>query len=128
MVAHGTQSLLLFEPFVDNTLEKFIAKMDNFAQKQKSFDLYFWFELFTVDLMGELALGNNFGVIGAGKPARYSTLVEQSHRFGNLSGLLPFGKSSVKILSWVPLPYVQKLWKGREEYLEYARVALEKRF
>jgi hypothetical protein len=26
------------------------------------------------------------------------------------------------------LPYVQKLWKARVEYLEYARHALEKRF
>lgn len=131
MVAHGFsgQSLLLFEPFVDNMLEKFIAKMDSFAQKQKKlFNLYFWFELFTMDLMGELALGNNFRVIDAGKPARYSTLVEQSQRFGNLIGLLPFRKSSVKFLSWVRLPYVQKLWKAREEYLEYARLALEKRF
>ncbi len=129
MVAHGfsTQSLLLFEPFVDNMREKFIAKMDSFAQKQKPFGLYFWFELFTMDLMGELALGNNFGVIDAGKPARYSTIGEQSQRFANLSGLLPFGKSSVKVLSWVPFPSVQKLWKAREEYLEYARVALEKR-
>jgi benzoate 4-monooxygenase len=130
MVAHGfsAQNLLLFEPFVDNMLEKFLKKMDNFAERGEAFDLYFWFELFTMDLMGELALGNNFGVIDAGKPARYSTLVEQSQRFGNLSGLLPFGKSSVKILSWIPLPYVQKLWKARVEYLEYARVALEKRF
>ena len=47
---------------------------------------------------------------------------------GNLAGLLPFGESSVTILSWVPLPYVQKLWKARVEYLEYARKALEKRF
>jgi benzoate 4-monooxygenase len=130
MVAHGfsTQTLLLFEPFVDAMLEKFIRKMDDFARTQEPFDIYFWFELFTMDLMGELALGNNFGVIEAGKPARYSTLVEQSQRFGNLSGLLPFGRSSVKILSWLPLPYVQNLWKARVEYLEYARVALEKRF
>ena len=130
MVAHGfsAQSLLLFEPFADKMLEKFIKKMDEFAQRGQPFDIYFWFELFTMDLMGELALGNNFGVIEAGKPARYSTLVEQSQRFGNLSGLLPFGKSSVKVLSWVPLPYVQKLWKARVEYLEFARVALEKRF
>jgi len=130
MVAHGfsAQSLLLFEPFADKMLEKFIKKMDEFAQRGQPFDIYFWFELFTMDLMGELALGNNFGVIEAGKPARYSTLVEQSQRFGNLSGLLPFGKSSVKVLSWVPLPYVQKLWKARVEYLEYARVALERRF
>jgi benzoate 4-monooxygenase len=130
MVAHGfsAQNLLLFEPFVDNMLEKFIRKMDDFAQRQEPFDIYFWFELFTMDLMGELALGNNFGVIEAGKPARFSTLVEQSQRFGNLSGLLPFGKRSVKILSWVPLPYVQKLWKARVEYLDYARIALEKRF
>jgi cytochrome P450 len=130
MVAHGfsAQSLLLFEPFADKMLEKFIKKMDDFAERGEPFDIYFWFELFTMDLMGELALGNNFGVIEAGKPARYSTLVEQSQRFGNLSGLLPFGKSSVKILSWVPLPHIQKLWKARVEYLEYARLALEKRF
>jgi benzoate 4-monooxygenase len=130
MVSHGfsAQSLALFEPLVDQTMAKFMAKMDEFAKTQEPFEIYFWFELFTMDLMGELALGDNFGVIQAGKPARYSMLVEQSQRFGNLSGLLPFGKLNVKILSWVPLPYVQKLWKARLEYLDYAKLALEKRF
>ncbi|KAL1597881.1 hypothetical protein SLS60_008368 [Paraconiothyrium brasiliense] len=130
MVAHGfsAQSLQLFEPYVDLTLEKFMKRMDGFARTEEPFDIYFWFELFTMDLMGELALGNNFGVLEAGKPARYSKLVELSQRFGNLSGVLPFGKYSKKILSWVPLPYIQFLWKARIEYLEYARHALEKRF
>lgn len=130
MVAHSfsAQSLLSFEPFIDKTLEKFMAKMDKFAETGVPFDIYFWFELFTMDLMGELALGNNFGVLDAGKPARYSSLVEQSQRFANHSGLLPFGKFNVKVLSWVPLPGIQRLYKGRLEYLEYARQALEKRF
>ncbi|PSN74843.1 cytochrome P450 monooxygenase [Corynespora cassiicola Philippines] len=130
MVAHSfsTQSLLSFEPFIDKTLEKFMSKMDHFADLQQPFNIYFWFELFTMDLMGELALGNNFGVLDAGKPARYSNLVEQSQRFANYSGLLPFGKLNVKVLSWVPLPSIQKLYKARLEYLDYARQALERRF
>lgn len=130
MVAHGfsAQSLQSFEPYVDLTMAKFLKKMDKFARTQEPFDIYFWFELFTMDVMGELALGSNFGVLEAGKPARYSTLVEQSQRFGNLSGMLPFGKASVRVLSWVPMPYVQRLWKARVEYLDYARQALEKRF
>lgn len=130
MVAHGfsTQSLQLFEPYVDLTIEKFMKRMDEFARTGEPFDIYFWFELFTMDLMGELALGNSFGVLEAGKPARYSKLVELSQRFGNFSGILPFGKYSKKVLSWVPSSYVQDLWKARVEYLEYARHALEKRF
>ncbi|KAK3708900.1 hypothetical protein LTR37_011230 [Vermiconidia calcicola] len=130
MVAHGfsAQSLQLFEPYVDLTLAKFMGQMDKFATTGEGFDIYFWFELFTMDLMGELALGNNFGVLDAGQPARYSTLVEQSQRFANYSGLLPFGKYNVKVLSWVPLFNIQKLYRSRLEYLDYARVALEKRF
>lgn len=130
MVAHGfsAQTLYQFEPLIDQTIEKFMNKMDEFAKTNEPFDIYFWFELFTMDLMGELAFGNSFGVLEAGKPARYSTLVELSQRFGNISGVLPFGKYNVKILSWVPLPYIQNLWKARVEYLEYARQALEKRF
>ncbi|KAF9739664.1 hypothetical protein PMIN02_010439 [Paraphaeosphaeria minitans] len=130
MVAHGfsAQSLQLFEPYVDLTIEKFMKRMDEFARTGEPFDIYFWFELFTMDLMGELALGNNFGLLEVGTPARYSKLVELSQRFGNLSGILPFGKYSKKVLSWVPLPYVQHLWKARVEYLEYARHALEQRF
>jgi cytochrome P450 len=130
MVAHSfsSQSLLSFEPYVDLTLDKFMRRMDEFARTQEPFDIYFWFELFTMDVMGELALGRNFGVLDAGKPARYSALVEQSQRYANLSGMLPFGKNNVKLLSWVPLPYIQKLYKARLEYLEYARTALEKRF
>lgn len=130
MVAHGfsAQSLQLFEPYVDLTLAKFMKRMDEYARTGEPFDIYFWFELFTMDVMGELALGNSFGVLDAGQPARYSKLVELSQRFGNLGGVLPFGKYSVKILSWIPLPYIQRLWKARVEYLEYARHALEKRF
>ena len=63
-----------------------------------------------------------------GKPARYSELVEQSQRFANYSGLLPFGKSNVAVLSWMPLPKIRRLYKARLEYLEYAKSALERRF
>lgn len=130
MVAHGfsAQSLQSFEPYVDLTLTKFMKRMDEYARTREPFDIYFWFELFTMDVMGELALGNSFGVLEAGQPARYSKLVELSQRFGNLSGIIPFGRYSVKVLSWAPLPYIQRLWKARLEYLEYARHALEKRF
>jgi benzoate 4-monooxygenase len=130
MVSHGfsAQSLASFEPYVDKILDRFFARMDVFAAEGKPFDIYFWFELFTMDLMGELALGNSFGTLEAGKPARYSYLVETSQRFANLAGSLPFGRWNVKVLSWVPLPYVQKLYAARLEYLEYARTALEGRF
>ena len=117
MVSHGfsAQSLLSFETYVDFTLDKFMSKMDEFAKSGEPFDIYFWFELFIMDVMGELALGSSFGTLEAGKPAEYSRLVEQSQRFGNLSGMLPFGRESKRILSWVPLPYVQGLWKARVE-------------
>ena len=130
MVAHGfsAHSLQLFEPYVDGIMAKFLAKMDDFATTNEPFDIYFWFELFTMDLMGELALGSSFGTIDAGTPARYSKLVEQSQRFANHSGLLPFGKYNVTVLSWIPLSRFQQLYKARLEYLEYARHALERRF
>lgn len=130
MVAHSfsAQSLQSFEPFIDATLDKFMSRMDKFALTAEPIDIYFWFELFTMDLMGELALGHSFGVLDAGRPARYSALVEQSQRFANHSGLLPFGRWNVRVLSWVPIPSVQRLYRARLEYLEYARQALEKRF
>jgi cytochrome P450 len=130
MVAHGfsTQSLQSFEPYVDNMLDKFMSRMDVFASSGEPFDIYFWFELFTMDVMGELALGKHFGALDGGKPVRYSTLVERSQRFANHSGLLPFGKYNVRILSWVPTPTIQSLYKARLEYLDYAKEALEKRF
>lgn len=130
MVSHGfsMQSLQEFEPLVDATLEKFMRRMDEFADKGEPFDIYFWFELFTMDVLGELALGAPFNVLEAGQPARYSKLVEESQRFANHSGLLPFGKYNVKVLSWVPLSNIQHLYKARLEYLEYAKTALERRF
>ncbi|OCT54200.1 benzoate 4-monooxygenase [Cladophialophora carrionii] len=130
MVSHGfsMQSLYSFEPYVDAVMQMFIQKMDDFASTGQPFDIYFWFELFTMDLMGELAFGRNFGAIQGGQPVKYSKLVELSQRFANLSGLLPFGKYNVKVLSWVPVPYIQQLYQARLEYLDYARQALESRF
>ncbi len=51
--------------------------MDKFARTGEAFDIYCWFELFTMDVLGELALGAPFGVLEAGQPARYSKLVGQ---------------------------------------------------
>ncbi|OAP53984.1 hypothetical protein AYL99_11864 [Fonsecaea erecta] len=48
--------------------------------------------------------------------------------FTTLSGMLPFGKYNVRILSMVPWPYIQQLYTARLEYLEYARQALAKRY
>jgi benzoate 4-monooxygenase len=49
MVAHSfsAQSLQLFEPYVDLTLEKFMKRMEDFARSEEPFDIYCWFELFT---------------------------------------------------------------------------------
>ena len=80
--------------------------MDELASIKQPFGIYFWFELSTMKLMGELAFGNGFGAIEGGKPVKYSKLVELSQRVANMFGLLSFGKYNVKVLSWVPLPYV----------------------
>ena len=52
MVAHGfsAQSLQTFEPYVDGMLNKFMSRIDIFAQSEEAFDIYFWFELFTMDV------------------------------------------------------------------------------
>ncbi|KAK3086937.1 hypothetical protein LTR53_020013, partial [Teratosphaeriaceae sp. CCFEE 6253] len=86
MVAHGfsAQSLASFEPYVDLTLDKLIGRLDQFAATGEPFDIYFWFELFTMDLLGELALGDNFGAVKGGQPVRYAKLVELSQRFANM--------------------------------------------
>ncbi|KAF2736252.1 cytochrome P450 monooxygenase [Polyplosphaeria fusca] len=130
MVAHSYSSASLygFESIIDATLDKFFAKIQPFADAGTPFDIYFWYELFTMDLMGELALGKSFGVLDEGRATRYGTLVEQSQRFANYSGLLPFGKWNVRALSWVPIPSIQKLYKARLEYIEYARQALQGRW
>lgn len=73
-----------------------MRKMDQVARTNEPFDMYFWFELLTMDLMGELALGNNFGLLEAGRPARYSTLVEQLQRFNNPSGMLHLERTMSK--------------------------------
>jgi cytochrome P450 len=130
MVSHGfsMQSLQSFEPLVDATLKVFMSRMDEFAKTGEPFDVYFWFELFTMDVLGELALGSSFGALEAGKQTDYARLVEQSQRFANYSGLLPFGKLNVKLLSLLPLPSIQKLYAARLEYLEFAKNALLRRF
>lgn len=130
MVSHGfsMQSLQSFEPLVDATLELFMTRMDEFASIGRPFDIYLWFELFTMDVLGELALGSSFGAVRAGKQVDYARLVEQSQRFANYSGLLPFGRWNVRVLSLVPSTSIQKLYAARLEYLDFAKNALLRRF
>ena len=128
IVAHGfsAQAQLQSETYIDGVMANFFTAIDR--QRGTAVDLYLWYEFFTMDLLSELAFGQCLNTLKAGRPHKYSKLVEESQRFSNLSTFLPFGKKSPYVLSWVPLPFIQQLWRARVEYLAFVKDVIEQRF
>jgi cytochrome P450 len=59
-------SLVMYEPFVDRVNGEFMAAMANLAKSKQTFDLFTWMQLYAFDVIGEITIGNSFGLIEAG--------------------------------------------------------------
>lgn len=58
--------MLSFEPFVNGCTEQLIEKLDSLADG-RSVDLAWWLHAYAFDVVGELSMGRNFGLLSSGK-------------------------------------------------------------
>ncbi|CAK1366156.1 unnamed protein product [Cercospora beticola] len=88
---YANSTLLSYEPFVDQTNERFVQTLDRLAEEGKPFDLFTWMQLYAFDVIGEFTFGRSFGLIECGydKDHLLHTVDWLNNRWGGRVGLIP---------------------------------------
>ncbi|KAK5686540.1 hypothetical protein LTS10_002660 [Elasticomyces elasticus] len=88
---YSMSGLASYEPYVDKVNAEFMARMDDFAERQLSFDLFTWMQYYAFDVIGEITLGKSFGLIDAGndKDGLLQAVDTANTKYAARMGLLP---------------------------------------
>jgi Cytochrome P450 len=114
-ISHGfsVASILQMESYIDGCLSQLVEKLDRFAHTGEVFDLKFWIRLYIFDCLGELAFSQSFGALKSGSEDVLPPIAEHV-RLATVAGQIPEHTTRlIKLLSYVPLPWIQRLYKGR---------------
>ncbi|KAL4908288.1 hypothetical protein BDW74DRAFT_99249 [Aspergillus multicolor] len=63
---YAMSSLVAYEPFVDNCINVFKQRLDEFAVQGKVIDFAHWLQCYAFDVIGEITFGSRFGFLNAG--------------------------------------------------------------
>ncbi|OQD65146.1 hypothetical protein PENPOL_c006G04265 [Penicillium polonicum] len=63
---YSMTSLVAYEPFVDNCIEIFKQRLDEFATKGQLIDMGHWLQCYAFDVIGKITFGDRFGFLDAG--------------------------------------------------------------
>lgn len=72
------QALRNYEPRVSFWGDKLLERIDSEAGQGKPLDMSMWFNFYSFDVMGDLSLGESFGMLDRGKPHWF---MESLHNF-----------------------------------------------
>ncbi|KAJ5192417.1 hypothetical protein N7449_008559 [Penicillium cf. viridicatum] len=64
---YSMTSLVAYEPFVDDCIEIFKHRLDEFAMKGQLIDMGHWLQCYAFDVIGMITFGDRFGFLDAGK-------------------------------------------------------------
>ncbi|KAJ5588333.1 cytochrome P450 pisatin demethylase [Penicillium hordei] len=63
---YSMTSLVAYEPFVDDCIEIFKQRLDEFAMKGQMIDMGHWLQCYAFDVIGKITFGDRFGFLDAG--------------------------------------------------------------
>lgn len=88
---YAMSTLISYEPFVNKVNGEFVARLRDFAKNKKSFDLFTWMQFYAFDVIGEITIGESFGLIEAGhdKDGLLDAIDFGNVRYGAIVGLMP---------------------------------------
>ncbi|KAK7531507.1 cytochrome P450 [Phyllosticta citribraziliensis] len=114
------QSVVQMEPHIDACLAELISRLDRAADAGETINLKDWVAFFVIDVLGELAFARSFGMLEQGDVNAMPPLKDHL-MLAMLSGQLPWLVPYVnRYLGHVPVPFVQRVLKGRGKLRQMA--------
>lgn len=87
---YSMSALLSYEVYVDECIDIFLDKLNNFAQLGTSIDLAHWFQCYAFDVIGEITFSERFGFLDKGADIEgIMTALDKSMVYSTLIGIFP---------------------------------------
>jgi benzoate 4-monooxygenase len=116
----STKSVAQFETYMHQNLDLFVKQWDKISIGAHGafpkIDCLHWFNYLAFDIIGDLAVGQPFGMLEKGRditeiqmtpnsPVTYASVVEVLHRRGEVSGTLGCLTALKPYAKWLPDPF-----------------------
>lgn len=89
-VPYSMAAMQQLAPFIDDTIELFMEKLDRFADVSGRVDLGAWLHYFAFDVLGEVAFSKKFGFLDAGVDLENAIkTIDESQRYNGIVGQVP---------------------------------------
>ena len=77
-LTHGFSqaAVMKMEHFIDERLVVLRSKLNSFAKSKETFDLKMWLRFFVIDVLGELAFSQSFGMLESGDESKEPTVAK----------------------------------------------------
>ncbi|KAF2034608.1 cytochrome protein [Setomelanomma holmii] len=87
---YSMSSLLSYESYVDDCIDIFLGKLDQFAKSGQSMDLVHWFQCYAADVIAEITYSERFGFLDNGEDvAGTMAALDKSMSYSTLVGIYP---------------------------------------
>ncbi|KAK6341373.1 hypothetical protein TWF696_008451 [Orbilia brochopaga] len=122
--AFSNSTLSLMEPAIRRNVDKLIRKIQQVTEAGEKFDLLKWFHLLSLDVLGELCYGLDFGML---QDEKVHPLVEDALSFVllvTIRAYFPIVNRLKRVLSYVPHPKIQRFLRVEDRVYTFSSWAL----
>ena len=89
-VPYSMAAMQQLGPFINDTVEMFMERLERFASGSGRMDLGDWLHFFAFDVLGEVAFGRKFGFLEEGRDIENAIqVIDDSQRYNGIVGQVP---------------------------------------
>ena len=115
------------EQFLDLNIKFLTDKISSYATDGKAFDLSELIQFYIVDVLGELAFSQSFGLQETGDASRGPRVAEHVFLASTIGAWPAMTATLRRWLPWVPLGSLQRLLGSRQKVIDMARECVGRR-
>ena len=113
--AYSMQSVLKMESFVQQTTQHFLLEMELYSSRGEPFNAAKCLKDFAYDVIGNLAFGKDFGMVGNEVPVTFAKNMERGLQYTFAIYHLPkFLRPVGRLITRLPLPFFNEFHRGNQ--------------
>jgi len=118
--AFAQKNILVMEDTIATAIRKLLARFDRLTEESKPVDVRWWFNLFTLDVIGSVGFGKDFGLLDSGEDAAATQSLQGTP--GQMPHLISgFHEASLRDVTMGNFPGLLKVFQTLTKYTKAAR-------